>query len=412
MTARARALSPQVSAVAVVARPSSNHLQIYDKASGRRRQADHFDEWAPWNKRPADLPPREWLYARHYLAGVLSMTVAPPGVGKSTLAIVEAICMATGRNLLGSPIAKPLNVFYWNGEETFVEIKRRVFAACQHFGIDPRELQCRLRIASGLTSPIVIATGSGGEPEFDTGAIGRLRDRIFEWGINVWIVDPFIASHRVNENNNMEIDAVAKCWSRTADRTGAAIELIHHTRKTQGDTGAADSRGASALIAAARSVRVLNPMTETEAARASLKDHRGFFRTDLGKANYAAAGMSKWFQLIPVDLPNGDSVATVAPWAFPATFDGVEAVHRERVCTKAAEQEYRADPRSDQWVGRLIANVIGLDLKTDKARISAMIKAWLADGTLAEFELMDATRHRRKYIKPGDWKGASVAVSD
>jgi hypothetical protein len=43
----------------------------------------------------------------HYLARALSMTIAPPGLGKSTLAIAECVAMATGRDLLGVPIGKP-----------------------------------------------------------------------------------------------------------------------------------------------------------------------------------------------------------------------------------------------------------------------------------------------------------------
>jgi hypothetical protein len=47
------------------------------------------------------IPPREWLYGRHYQRGVVSGTVAPGGRGKSSLVMVEAVAMATCRNLLG-----------------------------------------------------------------------------------------------------------------------------------------------------------------------------------------------------------------------------------------------------------------------------------------------------------------------
>src|SRR5262249_15203889 len=49
----------------------------------------------------ASIPPREWLYGRHYQRGVVSGTVAPGGRGKSSLVMVEAVAMATCRNLLG-----------------------------------------------------------------------------------------------------------------------------------------------------------------------------------------------------------------------------------------------------------------------------------------------------------------------
>src|SRR5690606_4620106 len=50
---------------------------------------------------PATIPPREWLYGRHLMRKFVSVTVAPGGVGKSSLAIVEAVAMASGKPLLG-----------------------------------------------------------------------------------------------------------------------------------------------------------------------------------------------------------------------------------------------------------------------------------------------------------------------
>jgi hypothetical protein len=40
---------------------------------------------------PATLPPRQWLYGRHYLRQTVSATVAPGGYGKSTLDMVEGL---------------------------------------------------------------------------------------------------------------------------------------------------------------------------------------------------------------------------------------------------------------------------------------------------------------------------------
>src|SRR6516165_6100605 len=96
-----------------------------------------------------NLAPRQWLYGRHYLQGAVSVTIADGGVGKSTLALTEAIAMVTGRALLGiTPNKQTGNglvrdyreVFYYNAEESLAEIKRRVLAICQHFEIDLSEL--------------------------------------------------------------------------------------------------------------------------------------------------------------------------------------------------------------------------------------------------------------------------------
>src|ERR1700745_4181057 len=55
----------------------------------------------PWAWRdPSTIPPRRWLYGKHYIRKFLSTTVAPGGAGKSSLVLVEALSMVTTRRLL------------------------------------------------------------------------------------------------------------------------------------------------------------------------------------------------------------------------------------------------------------------------------------------------------------------------
>jgi len=72
-------------------------------------------------------------------------------------------------------------------------------------------------------------------------------------------IDPFISSHRVMENDNSAIDAVAKTWTGIAHATNTAIDLAHHSRKTGGaEVTMEDGRGAVVLLNAVRSARVLS----------------------------------------------------------------------------------------------------------------------------------------------------------
>lgn len=45
---------------------------------------------------PATIPPRKWLYGRHLIRKFLSLDIAPGGLGKSSVKIVEALAMTTG----------------------------------------------------------------------------------------------------------------------------------------------------------------------------------------------------------------------------------------------------------------------------------------------------------------------------
>jgi hypothetical protein len=123
-----------------------------------------------------------------------------------------------------------------------------------------------------------------------------------------------------------------------ADVTGCAVELVHHVRKTGGnEVTVEDGRGAVALLAAARSARVLNRMSSAEAAKAGVEKAGTYFRVDHGKLNLAPPpDRTQWHQLVSVDLENGtdvpldvedaredptlsgsDYVGVVATWEWP-----------------------------------------------------------------------------------------------
>jgi RecA-family ATPase len=73
-------------------------------------------------------------------------------------------------------------------------------------------------------------------------------------------------------------------WAAIAEQTNCSIELIHHSRKTNNnETTVEDARGASALLAAARSVRTINVMTKAEAEKANVDNHRTYFRINTAK---------------------------------------------------------------------------------------------------------------------------------
>jgi hypothetical protein len=56
---------------------------------------------------PSQIRARQWLYGHHYCRGCVSVTVAPGGMGKSLLGIVEGLAMATRRKLLASSVYEP-----------------------------------------------------------------------------------------------------------------------------------------------------------------------------------------------------------------------------------------------------------------------------------------------------------------
>jgi len=355
---------------------------------------------------PASIPPREWLYGNHYIRKFASITVAPGGLGKSTLVLIECIAMATGRPLLGIRPKGLFKVVYFNAEDPLDEIERRVIAACQHFGVPQEELVGQLFIASGREQEMLLAKGEQGdivEPVF------QLIERYCEAeAIDVVALDPLANMTDAPETNDV-FRRLGKRLSLLADKMNISVELVHHTRKLNGaEATVEDSRGGSALIGAVRGGRVLNPMTPDEAARAGLETHIDHFRIEAaGKNNLSrSAPHATWLRRVGVEIGNGDEVAVVEPWNWPDAFDGItnQDAIRIQALVGQANPAARYSSQAANWVGKIVADVLALDLeeKADRARINSLIGTWVKNKVLIVDEVDDSRTGRSvKIVLPG-----------
>lgn len=358
---------------------------------------------------PAKLPARQCLYGRNLYRKYLHVTVAPGGVGKSNLAIAESLAMVACRSLLGQWVKEPLNVWYFNLEDPLDEIQRRYAAAMQHYGLSADNLKGKLYIDSGRDQRLVMASIERNRPVINEATSTAILAEMREKKIDVIIVDPFISSHAVNENDNVGIDMVAKEWARIADKANAAIHLIHHTRKSSGDAevNAESSRGGKALTDAARDVRTINRMTEAEGLDAGVENHRRFFRVISDKCNLAPpAERADWYCLESETLANGDSVGVVVPWAWPNQFDELTPERVRDVQKALAGQNKRSNVQAGEWAGHTIAEVFGLNTedKSHKAKIKKWIAHWIKIGVLIETNIIDDKGKPRPVLDRGEWQ--------
>jgi hypothetical protein len=395
------------------------------EALKRQQEAERL----PWSvpvfawRDPATVPRREFLYGRSYARGFVSATVADGGIGKSILKIAEILALATGRGLLGVPPMVRVRCLYWNGDDPYVEVERRIHAVCAHHNIDGAKLfgEGWLFVGTRDKQPLTIGEINRGGLVINAAARDDICAFIRDNEIGFAAFDPFKSCHRVPENDNTSIDAVADVFNVIAERTNAAIALDHHIRKPafgQGEATTADSRGAGSLINKVRLSRVCNPMTESQAIEARIKeDERGrYFRVDKGKGNIAPPSKATWFRIVSVPCPNGEDTPTVEPWTFPTAFDSVTTDHMHRVRAMAGNGKYRKDPRADDWIGNAVAEVVGLDLddEADRKQVNSMLKTWFGNGVLITKNAKDEHRKARPYVVPGNWNEevAPVAFSD
>lgn len=400
-----RANHPKLEFDWATGKPAGNPENRAEPISGTRDTGARI-EASPFVLVPEDqIPARDWIYGRHLIRRFVSSTIAPGGVGKSTLVFVEAMAMATGKPLLGVSIPRPLRVWVWCLEDPREELDRRFAAIAKHYGITNEDIGGRLFLNSGRDTPLCVA-----RQESKTGAIitepdmAEVEREIIDKRVDIILIDPFVASHQVSENDNVAINAVMRQWVLLAERCNVAIELVHHTRKNgDGEVTAETSRGAKALTDATRDTRVINQMSEAEAAKFGVENRRLHFRAYSDKANLAPpAEHSEWYRLENVALANGplgadgDHVGVATRWEIPGPFDKVSKETINAILTAINLGVIDSDGnqtgipygesnrgRSKRWVGQVIIDHTGMEEEEAKRAITA----WLQAGVLVTEEV-------------------------
>ena len=370
---------------------------------------DMFDE--------ASIEPRRWIYAHHYLRSFVSVLASAGGIGKTSLQIVEALAIVTGRPLLGEDVKERTNVWIVNLEDPLEEIQRRVLAAMRNYGIKPAEVRGRLFVNAGrdFSLKFGIQTREGVLP--NTKLVEYLCAKIPEKQIGCVFIDPFVGAHNINENDNMAVNAIVAEIRRVADETKCAIGLVHHIRKGNGEDASIDSvRGAGSLIGAARAARVINKVSEDDAMKlgVDMGKAKGIFRVDDGKANLAPpADKSTYRQMIGVKIDNGEWIGVCVPFDLPDEWKGMtDAVVNEMLRmielgprTEDGSQEYYSirPQDKDRFAGRVITTFTFDDLSHMKndGQAKRIIKTWHEKGLIEEFEYRsESQRKDRKGVRP------------
>jgi len=351
------------------------------------------------------LPRREWVYGHDYIKKYISVTASAGGIGKTSAIIVEAIAIATGKDLLGTTVKEQSNVWVINLEDPISEMQMRTIAAMQHYGITPDDIKGRLFMDGEDTMQITLAAESRDGLITNDDLLAHISRKIKQNNIGVVILDPFVSAHLVNENNNGSIQAVVAMLRKLARDTNSSIQLVHHIRKTNGDDATIDSvRGAGSLIGAARAARVINRITPEDAMALGVNEHEalGIFRVDDGKANLAPpSDKATYRRMQSAEIANGEHIGVATEFKLPDLFDGVTAENARNVQAKVNEAEanqtpYRESVQAKHFVGHAVAEELNLDMEKagDKAKVKAIVKTWLQTKVLKTAEMYDKRQGR------------------
>jgi hypothetical protein len=303
-----------------------------------------------------------------------------------------------------------------NLEDPLEEMERRVAAMMMRHQISADDLRGRLFLHSGRDRRLLMASRSADGFEYMHPDRDAVIAGIRSAEIGCVIVDPYVKSHTLEENSNADMDAAVTAWAEVGEQTGAAILLVHHTRK-----GAVvdieSSRGGKALTDASRVGLTMAPMTAEEGDQLGVPegDRWQHVRLDDAKANMAPkAGRAAWFKLeiqslgnATSEYPNGDHVASIAPWTPPNPMAGITVADINLALDRIAEGPkpgvlYAATRRgrnNDRWVGSVLVDAFGLN----DAQASGMLAAWFKSGLLSETTYRDAQERKDR---------SGVAVDD
>jgi len=271
----------------------------------------------------ADLPKRQWVMGRTLMKGKVTVLVAAPGVGKSTLTNQWAVAIAMMvDSIAGEAVYIPGNTLVINNEDETDELRRRLAAIYQANALKPSKSKNRVFTYSGVENPFLVAKRDRDGNIKTAIDVQRVIDFCQKNNIVAAFIDPLVETHEANENDNREMNAVGRLYREIAHRAGVAVCLVVHSRKpgnAKADAyiGQMDSiRGASATAGVARIVKTLNGMTEKDAAAFGIPEAERhlYVRMDDAKANLSLTSTKAWWaKKTGILLPNGDEVGYLSP---------------------------------------------------------------------------------------------------
>ena len=230
----------------------------------------------------------------NFVSGTVGSLVSPGGAGKSTLALLLAILIAGGPDLLEMGTLPVGPVAYLSAEDPSIVIRHRLHAVWKSGAMSQR--QAELVAENLLLLPLV-----GGGPdlmnsEWRKFILAMASDR------RLLILDTFRRFHREDENIAGAMAELLAVLEEMAAKTGCAILFLHHTSKAAALSGQGAEqqavRGSSVLSDNVRFQAFMSGMSEAEAKKMGVDAdcRKNFVRFGVAKSNYGPPLADKWLR--------------------------------------------------------------------------------------------------------------------
>lgn len=197
-------------------------------------------------------PPPRFVWDGYCPRGVVTLLGAHGGTGKSTIALMLAAAVATGRGLFGiATEAAP--VVFASFEDGAHIVRHRLAHICQCWGINPAELD-GLHIVDGTANPELFACEGRG-PGDVTPAYGELLALVQQTGAGLVIVDNASDAYGGDEIQRRQVRAFMRALAVIAREGDAAVLLLAHVDKGTSRKERSDTEGYSGSTAWHNSAR-------------------------------------------------------------------------------------------------------------------------------------------------------------
>lgn len=262
------------------------------------------------------IPPRVWTLGTRFSPGVVTLGIAEPATGKTTIAMLSAVAIATGKALTEEKVYLSGPVWYIGNEEPIDELRRKLAAIKLAHRLSDDELAGRVHLSTFEELKLTVASKDGEGRVRITAAVEEMVECIKAHGIVHVVIDPLVSVHEgVEENDNASLEKVMTALRQIAVRAECSIDLLHHSNKAGANQAGnpLSARGASSIVGAVRAAYTLTRPSEDEVTAAGAIGG-ALVKMSAAKANYSPRDTAgTFFRIRGIRLGNGDP-AGCNPW--------------------------------------------------------------------------------------------------
>lgn len=174
-------------------------------------------------------PPPGFVWDGYLPRGNVALLGAHGGTGKSTIALMLAVCTVLGRPLFGVD-TQACKVLFVSLEDGSYVVRHRLAGICKAWLIDPEKLRDKLLIVDGTEYPELFAAETRGAGEI-TASYFELRKLVQSENIGLVLVDNASDAFGGDEIQRRQVRAFMRALAEIARLTDCAVMLLAHVDK-------------------------------------------------------------------------------------------------------------------------------------------------------------------------------------